>query len=71
MIVKYRNTQIDTDAMANYTEQEFREAFKGIVDLETVCKELNKYFKKDVQKTEKTSGKRKKSKSEDTTQDSI
>jgi len=66
MIVKYKNTQIDTDAMGNYTEEEFREVFKGIVDLEIVCKELNKYFKKDVQKTEKTSRKRKKSKSENT-----
>jgi hypothetical protein len=71
MIVTIRNTQINTEAVEQYTEAEFRETFAGIVDLELACKELKKYFKEDVQKIKKTSRKRKESKSEDTFSDSI
>jgi hypothetical protein len=66
MIIKIRNTEINTEAVKDYTEAEFRETFAGIVDLEIACKELKNYFKRDVQKTKKVSRKRKESKSEDT-----
>lgn len=71
MIVKYRNTQINTDVLDNYTEAEFRETFKGIIDVELACKELKKYFKEDVQSDKETSKKRKRVKIKGTVSDSL
>jgi len=71
MIVKYRNTQINTEALKHYTEAEFREVFAGKIDLELACKELKQYFKEDVQKTETSSRKRKKSKDKGIISDNI
>ena len=48
MIITVGKYQFNSEALSAYTEETFREAFKGKVDLELACKLMKNHFK-DVQ----------------------
>ena len=49
MIITIGKTQFNSEALGAFTEETFREAYKGKIDLEIACKLMKTHFKKDVQ----------------------
>jgi hypothetical protein len=70
MIITVGKYQFNSEALGAYTEQSFREAFKGKIDLEIACKLMKNHFK-DVQEPKKSSKKRSKSKNKGTISDNL
>jgi hypothetical protein len=70
MIITVGKYQFNSEALGSYTEDSFRETFKGKVDLEIACKLMKNHFK-DVQKPKESSKKRNKSKNKSTFSDNL
>jgi len=70
MVITVGKYQFNSEALGAYTEDSFREAYKGKVDLEIACKLMKNYFK-DVQEPKESSKKRNKPKNKGTFSDSI
>ncbi len=70
MIITVGKYQFDSDALGAFTEESFREAFKGKIDLEIAVKLMSKHFK-DVQEPKTSSKKRSKSKNKGTISDNL
>lgn len=71
MTIKIGRHQFNSEALSSFTEDEFRDGFKGKVDLELACKLMQNHFKKDVQEPQTSSKKRKKSKNKGNISDSL
>ena len=70
MIITVGKYQFNSEALSSYTEESFREAFKGKVDLEIACKLMKNHFK-NVQEPKESSKKRNKSKNKGNISDSL
>jgi len=70
MIITVGKYQFNSEALGAYTEESFRETYKGKVDLEKAVKLMSKHFK-DVQEPKESSKKRNKSKDKGTFSDNL